>query len=111
MTTLLKLPTVLFETTKSKSAHYNDVSAGLFTPPIKTGARSVAWPSNEVESLINAQIAGKTPEEIKLLVKVLIEKRKDIASTVDAQIAGITPEQAQQIAPPPINKHFKSGAV
>jgi len=111
MKTLLKLPTVLFRSTKSKSALYNDINAGLFIPPIKTGERSVAFPSDEVESLIKAQIAGKTPEEIKLLVKVLIEKRKEIASTVDAQIAGITPEQAKQIPKSPIKKHFNSGAV
>jgi len=111
MKTFLKLKTILLRSTKSKSAHYNDVNAGLFTPPVKTGERSVAWPSDEVESIINAQIAGKTPEEIKLLVKVLIEKRKEAASTVDAQIAGITPEQAKQIAKAPIKKQFNSGVV
>ena len=80
MNTLFKLLTVLTTYPKSKSALYNDINAGLFTPPILIGARSVAWPSNEVESIINAQIAGKTPEEIKLLVKELIEKRKEVGA-------------------------------
>jgi len=111
MNTLLKLPKVLSITAKSKSSLYNDINAGLFISPALIGARAVAWPKNEVESLINAQIAGKTPEEIKLLVKVLIEKRKEVASTVDAQIAGITPEQVKQIAKAPIKKHSNSGAV
>jgi len=45
------------------------------TPPVSIGGRMVAWPSNEIESLIAAQIAGRTPDEIRLLVKVLIEQR------------------------------------
>lgn len=52
------------------------------TPPIPIGDRAVAWPSHEVEAIINAQIAGKTPEEIKFLVKVLIEKRKNVGAEI-----------------------------
>jgi prophage regulatory protein len=51
------------------------VDYSLFTPPVSLGARAVAWPSNEVESLVSAYIAGKSESEIKLLVKVLLEKR------------------------------------
>jgi len=61
----------------SKSTLHNRINDGLITPPVSIGARSVAWPSNEIESLVNAQIAGKSPDEIRLLVKVLIEKRTE----------------------------------
>ena len=111
MKPLFKLPIVLYNSTKSKSSLYNDINEGLFVPPVNTGARSVAWPSNEVESLINAQIAGKSPEEIKLLVKVLLEQRKEIESIVDAQIAGKAPKEVKQLAKAPAKKNDKSGAA
>tara|TARA_R110001592_G_C13182613_1_gene751108 strand:+ start:3501 stop:3743 length:243 start_codon:yes stop_codon:yes gene_type:complete len=75
MITLLKKPTILKACGISKSTLHNRINSGLFTPPVSLGARAVAWPSNEVESLVGAYIAGKSESEIKLLVKVLLEKR------------------------------------
>ena len=80
MINLLKKPTILKACGISKSTLHNRINDGLFPPSISLGARAVAWPSNEVESLINAQISGKTLEEIKLLVKVLVEKRKEVGA-------------------------------
>tara|TARA_R110001599_G_C12275986_1_gene662394 strand:- start:15715 stop:15963 length:249 start_codon:yes stop_codon:yes gene_type:complete len=77
MITLLKKPTVLTNFGISKSQLYLLIQKNLITPPISiSGGRSVAWPCNEVESIIKARIAGKSSEEIRLLVKVLVEKRK-----------------------------------
>jgi len=75
MITLTRRPPVLKGFGISKSTLQNRINKGLMTPPISIGGRLVAWPSNEVESLIKAQIAGKTPDEIRLLVKVLVEQR------------------------------------
>jgi len=75
MITLTRRPPVLKGFGISKSTLQNRINSGLMTPPVSIGGRLVAWPSNEVESLIAAQIAGKTPDEIRLLVKVLIEQR------------------------------------
>ena len=80
MITLTRRPPVLKGFGISKSTLQNRINKGLMTPPISIGGRLVAWPSNEVESLIKAQIAGKTPDEIRLLVKVLIEKRTEGAA-------------------------------
>lgn len=80
MITLTRKPIVLKGFGISKSTLHNRINDGLMTPPLSIGARAVAWPSNEIESLINAQIAGKSPDEIRLLVKVLIEKRKEEAA-------------------------------
>lgn len=77
MITLNRKPHVLKKSGISKSTLHNRIKDGLFPPPISIGARAVAWPSNEVESLINAQIAGKTHDEMRLLVKVLVEKRTE----------------------------------
>jgi prophage regulatory protein len=75
--TLLKKPTILKACGISKSTLHNRINDGLFTPPVSIGARAVAWPSNDVESITRAIIAGKGNDEIKLLVKVLIQKRKE----------------------------------
>ena len=77
MITLDRKPTVLNGFGISKSNLYNRINDGLITPPVSIGARAVAWPSNEIASLIAAQIAGKSEGEIRLLVKVLIEKRTE----------------------------------
>lgn len=77
MTTFSRKPLVLHSFGISKSTLHNRINSGLITPPIPIGPRSVAWPSYEIDSLIKAQISGKTPDEIRLLVKVLIEKRTE----------------------------------
>mgnify|MGYP000633195252 CR=1 FL=1 len=80
MITLLRKPFVLESFGIGKTGLYRRINDGLITPPISIGGRFVAWPSNEIESLIAAQIAGKTLDEIRLLVKVLIEKRTEGAA-------------------------------
>jgi prophage regulatory protein len=77
MITLDRKPAVLNGFGISKSNLYNRINDGLITPPVSIGARAVAWPSNEIESLIAAQIAGKSEDEIRLLVKVLIGNRTE----------------------------------
>ena len=80
MITLTRRPAILKGLGISKSTLQNRINSGLMTPPVPIGGRLVAWPSNEVESLIKAQIAGKTPDEIRLLVKILIEQRTEGAA-------------------------------
>lgn len=58
-------------TGESRSTIYRKISKGLFTKPVSIGGDRVAWPANEVQSIINARIAGKSDEEIKALVAEL----------------------------------------
>jgi len=76
ITTILRLPIVLKERARSRSAHYLDIQEGLFTKPISIGARAVGWPSNEVEAINDARIAGYTDDEIRELVTRLEAERK-----------------------------------
>lgn len=55
----------------SRSAHYLNMSKGLWTRGVKIGVRSVAWPQHENEALISARIAGFSEEEIRKLVCTL----------------------------------------
>jgi prophage regulatory protein len=60
----------------SRSNLYQKIEKGLWPAPIQLGARAVAWLSNENEQVLAAMIAGQSPEEIKQLVKNLVEARK-----------------------------------
>lgn len=74
--TILRLPAVLRERGRSRSAHYMDIQQGLFTPPVPIGARAVGWPADELVMLNAARIAGKTDDEIRALVAKLEAARK-----------------------------------
>lgn len=73
---ILRLPVVLRERGRSRSAHYLDIKQGLFTKPVPIGARAVGWPAGEVTALNAARIAGKTDDEIRDLVIKLETERK-----------------------------------
>lgn len=66
----------------SRSTFYLQIAEGLITKPVLLGARAVGWPSNEIEAILNARIAGKTPTEIKTLVKELEKQRSQKAGVV-----------------------------
>ena len=55
MTTLLRLPQVEQSCGLKKSAIYAQIKEGKFPRPVKLGARSVAWRSNEVDEWIQAR--------------------------------------------------------
>jgi len=74
--TILRLPAVLRERGRSRSAHYGDIQSGLFTRPVPIGLRAVGWPLSEVEAINAARIAGKTDDEIRKLVARLEAARK-----------------------------------
>ena len=52
----------------SKSTFYNRINDGLFTKPISIGERAVGFPSNEVRTIINHLIAGRSDCQIRELV-------------------------------------------
>lgn len=66
-----RLPDVLSTFGVSRSHIYQQVKDGLFIKPIRLGKRAVGWPSNEVNTLLSARIAGQSSEQIKLLVSTL----------------------------------------
>jgi prophage regulatory protein len=73
---LFRLRSALAARGKSRSAHYLDIKQGLFTKPVRISARAVAWPQNEIEVLIAAQIAGQSDDELRTLVKSLEAARR-----------------------------------
>lgn len=83
MRTFLRVPAVAASTGRSPSRVYADVKAGVLTSPIKLGVRASGWPSDEVEAIVRARIAGSTPEEIRSLVLKLEAARKQLRNDGD----------------------------
>jgi prophage regulatory protein len=75
--TILRIPAVKFESGLSRSTIYQRIAEGLWTRQVSLGARAVGWPSDEVDAINSARIAGKTDEEIRILVAKLEADRKD----------------------------------
>lgn len=60
---------------RSHTSVYTRIKDGLFTQPVKTGARCSAWPKHEIEVIKAARVAGKTDDEIRELVTRLHAER------------------------------------
>jgi len=74
--TILRLPSVKAESGYPRSTLYLRISQGLWTKPVSLGERAVGWPSSEVSAINAARIAGKTDDEIRILVVKLETARK-----------------------------------
>jgi prophage regulatory protein len=73
---ILRIPSVKSESGLSRSTIYLRIAQGLWTRPVSLGARAVGWPSDEIEAINTARIAGKTDEEVRALVTKLEADRK-----------------------------------
>lgn len=71
-----RLPAVIAASGYSRSTIYLLIAQGLFVKQISIGARAVGWPSDEVDALNDARIAGKSDDEIRTLVANLEAARK-----------------------------------
>lgn len=71
VTTILRLPSLIKITGKSRSGCYRDIAAGLLPHPVKLGLRMKGWPASEIDAVNKARIAGKSDDEIKKLVTEL----------------------------------------
>ena len=91
MTRLCRTDETITRRGSSHTRHYHDVRAGLFPPPVKTGRRSVAWPSDEIDALNAARTAGASDDEIRALVRQLVEARKAKAAAAIAMATAAQP--------------------
>ena len=77
---LLRIKAISKLSGNSRSTIYLRQLQGLWPKPVRLGPRMVAWPASEVQAINDARIAGKTDEEIKVLVKTLEKNRLDKAA-------------------------------
>ena len=76
-TTIHRLPTVLSETGLRRSTFYLRIAQGLWTKSISLGGRAVGWPASETTVLNTARIAGKSDDEIRVIVQKLEAQRRE----------------------------------
>lgn len=62
---------------RSHASIYGLIRVGLWTQPVKIGERSSGWPSDEVQAINAARIAGQSNEQIRELVRQLHAKRAE----------------------------------
>ena len=62
---------------RSKTSIYNAINDGVFTKPVPIGKRVTGWPDYEVETLVAAQVAGQSKDEIRALVDYLHGQRAE----------------------------------
>ena len=85
---ILRIEAVKAETGhRSHASIYNAINIGLFTKPVRIGQRSVGWPSDEVQAINAARIAGMTDAAIKDLVTRLHAKRSELAGPLPWGVA------------------------
>lgn len=66
----------------ANSTVYSRVENGTLPPPIKIGPRASGWVEAEIGLVIDARIAGKSEDEIRVLVKVLVAKRQQLSDEI-----------------------------
>ncbi|GIL07049.1 MAG: hypothetical protein BroJett031_35690 [Betaproteobacteria bacterium] len=82
----------------ARSTLYEQVTAGLWTRPVRISRRAVAWPSGDVDALVAARIAGKCDDEVRKLVQQLHAER---AAALDRVMARARPADKLGTQPAP----------
>jgi prophage regulatory protein len=75
---LQRKPETLIQYGLGRSTFHARINEGLIPPPISLGDRAVAYLSHETQQVIAAMAAGKTKDEIKALVIVLVDERQNL---------------------------------
>lgn len=68
---------VLRQTGLCRTNLYDSINNGLFTRPVRIGARAVGWPAGEVIMINMARIMDLKDDEVRNLVLWLEEERKN----------------------------------
>jgi prophage regulatory protein len=76
---LFRVARAMIETGKSRSALYADVQRGLMVRPVPLSRMAVAFPSEELDAINKARIAGASDDQIRMLVERLHAARQEAA--------------------------------
>lgn len=70
----------------SRTAIYRYIKENLLPPPFRLGDRAVCWPETEITLIQAARCAGKSDDEMRTIVKQLIDARTDLFSVLTAEV-------------------------
>jgi len=77
---IIRKPQALLMLGISKSNFHNKLNAGLLPSAITLGANSVGYFKHELTAVLLAMATGKNQDELKALVKSLVEQRQQLAA-------------------------------
>lgn len=60
----------------SNTTFYRQIENGLIPPSFSLGCRAVGWYEHEIQTILRARAAGKSEDDIRLIVSELISARK-----------------------------------
>ncbi len=73
---LIRVPEVQQRFGCRKSFLYDQIRAGMLTPPVRLSGRFVAWPATEIDKIVGARIAGASDASLRGLVAELLRARQ-----------------------------------
>ena len=76
-TTILRLKTLCQVMGLARSTIYLRIKQGLLIKPFSLGGKAVGWPTDEIQQIITARIAGCSDKEIAELVKKIESARSN----------------------------------
>ena len=76
---LQRIHAVCDRTGLGRATVYEHIGLGTMTPPIRIGPKWSAWPSNEIDAILTARVAGWSDDQIRELVKRLVAERPHAA--------------------------------
>jgi prophage regulatory protein len=87
-TKILRKAEVIQMTGISNTGLWERTKTGIFPTKIPLGRRSIGYYEHEILAVLNAYAAGRTEEQIKELVTLMIAKRKEQADAFLAELVG-----------------------
>lgn len=85
-TSFVRFPAAVRVRGRSRSQCYVEINEGLMPPPVRIRGRT-AWPAYELDALNRAEIAGASDDEIRALVRQLLQQRKSMMLPLGASEA------------------------
>lgn len=80
-TTVLRRKEVRDKTGLSNTSLHERIHDKTMPPPFSLGGRSVGFFEHEIAAVLMARAAGQDDEQVKALVCLLVDKRKELASS------------------------------
>ncbi len=77
---ILRKPEISLATGLNSTSQFYYIKDGLLPPYIQLGARAVGLMKFEVDAIMAARSAGYTDDQLRALVKRLVEQRKQSAN-------------------------------
>lgn len=77
---VIRLPDVINQSGLPKTTLFYRINEGLMPPSFSLGGRAVGFIEHEIQAVLATMAAGKSKDEIRALVRYLVEQRQQAAA-------------------------------